>query len=53
MEHYLENCEQAIESRVNDLDSRMEILRGELVRTAGVYDLNNKKRAKEEQLLQI
>lgn len=32
---------------------RMEILRDELVRTAGVYHLNNKKRQKEEQLLEI
>jgi len=31
----------------------MEIIREELVRTAGVYHLNNKKRQKEAQLLEI
>jgi|JI9StandDraft_2_1071091.scaffolds.fasta_scaffold496439_2 hypothetical protein len=53
MEQYLENCDKALETRIGDLDTRMEILREELVRTAGVYHLNNKKRQKEEQLLEI
>ena len=31
----------------------MELFKDELLRTAGVYQLNNKKRQKEEQLLEI
>jgi hypothetical protein len=53
MENYLENCDKALETRIGDLEGRMEIIKEELVRTAGVYHLNNKKRQKEAQLLEI
>jgi hypothetical protein len=36
-----------MDERISDLDTRMDTLREELVRTAGVYQLNNKKRQKE------
>jgi hypothetical protein len=53
MESYLDNAEKSIESRMEEVSSKMSSVQEELKRTAGVYQFNNKKRQKEEEYLEL
>jgi hypothetical protein len=47
MENYIECAEISIQEKIVNLESRMDVLQEELIRTSSVYEMNNKKRQKE------
>lgn len=53
MENFLECADSNFTSRIDDLSSKMDTLHEEYIRTSTVYEINNKKRLKEEELLLI
>lgn len=51
MVKYLEQAESVLTDKIDRLDMKMESVKEEFIRTSSVYELNNKKRQKQEESL--
>lgn len=50
---YLESADSLLTDRIDRINLKIENVNEEFVRTSTVYEMNNKKRQKEEELLKM